>query len=86
MHLKKSESTISPDTPIKIDNMRYFTYVDFEMGPVTVSEEEIKKDYWDYWYYTMCQRYDRALVDEEYTFENCIDDWKSIHFAQELKS
>lgn len=47
----------------------------------TLSEDEIIKQYWDYWYGKMCEKYSKEHVDENYTKQNCIDDWTILHWA-----
>ena len=66
--------------------MRYYTYCQpaNEQGDpeyITMSENEIRKEYWPHWYQKMCDKYERSYVDENYSFEDCLDDWKIIHWA-----
>ena len=70
--------------------MRYFTIVQpkgetAEPEYVTLSEEDIRKEYYSYWYKKMCEKYEQSYVDEHYCFQDCLDDWKIIHWAQEVK-
>lgn len=70
--------------------MRYFTFVQpvNDAGDpeyVTMSEEEIRKEYYPYWYGKMCQKYEQAYVDEHYSFEDCLEDWITVHWAWEVK-
>lgn len=68
--------------------MRYFSFHEFSnFGDhiVTLSEDEVRKDYWPYWYEKMCNKYGKTHVDELYTFEDCLDDWKIVHWAWEVK-
>jgi hypothetical protein len=65
--------------------MRLFTYV--EPGPndtpveITISEDDIFEAYWPFWYNKMATKYgnDSPLI----TWENCLEDWKTIHWATE---
>ena len=73
--------------------MRYYSYKEYdpehpladETGGyiVTVSEEDIKRDYWPYWYEKMCKEFGQEDVDSKYTFEDCLDDWITVNWAWE---
>jgi len=68
--------------------MRYFTFVqpkDDSNEPeyVTLSEEDIRKEYYPYWYEKMCEKYGKEHVDATYTFEDCLYDWQVVHWATE---
>lgn len=70
--------------------MRYFTFVQpindtGDSEYVTMSEQEIWKEYYPDWYEQMCDKYEQAYVDENYSFEDCIEDWMIIHQAWESK-
>jgi hypothetical protein len=52
---------------------------------VTLSEEEILKDYWEWWYLRMCMKFGKEHVDENYSPADCIDDWCVVHWAWESK-
>jgi hypothetical protein len=71
--------------------MRYFSYNEYnEDHPsrgyiVTKSEEDIRKEYWPYWYGKMCDKYEQAYVDEHYCFEDCLTDWIVVNWAWEVK-
>jgi len=66
---------------------RYFTYIepDENMEPVTitVSEDELKEGYYKYWYERMTSKYGRVVVERDYTFEDCLDDFKAVNLAWE---
>jgi len=74
--------------------MRYYSYNEYnpdspladEMGGyvVTKSEEDIRKEYYPYWYGRMCQRFDKEYVDNNFTFEECLEDWVTINWAWEV--
>lgn len=65
--------------------MKYYSYVEpsefneLEATKFVLSEEEILKDYWDYW----CDRMKEAGKAEEINKKNCIDDFCAIHWATE---
>lgn len=67
--------------------MRYFSYNTFKTDPSidsyveTVSEEEIRKDYYPWWYEKMCKKYGKEHVDETCSFEECLEDWCTVHWA-----
>lgn len=67
--------------------MRYYSYYinsksDNDTRSIeTVSEDEIRKNYWSLWYTQMCDRYEQAYVDEHYCFEDCLDYWIATHRA-----
>ena len=71
--------------------MRYFCYNEYvPEAPdgnviVTMSEEEIQKTFWPYWYEKMCTKYGKDFVDSDYTFEDCLNDWIVVNWAWESK-
>jgi len=72
--------------------MRYWSYneqteKDGVEGNVvlTVSDEDILKEYWPYWYEKMCEKFGKEHVDANYCPEDCIDDFVVIHWAWESK-
>lgn len=69
--------------------MKYWTiaYPDREGRDVieTLSEDEILKEYWDYWYGRMCEKFGKEYTDANYTKQDCIDDWTVVHWAVESK-
>ena len=73
--------------------MRYYSYNEpgmntsgnvIENKVITVSEEEIRKNYYSYWYDTMCHKFGKDIVDKNYSFEDCLDDWVVVHWAWEV--
>lgn len=72
--------------------MRYYSYNEYdhnnpsEGSVVTLSEVDILKEYWPYWYGKMCEKYGQERVDAEYSFEDCLDDWQVVHWAWESKT
>lgn len=70
--------------------MRYFSYNEpHENGTdnvvVTKSEDEIREEYYSYWYEKMCAKYGKEHVDKKYSFEDCLDNWVVVHWAWEVK-
>jgi hypothetical protein len=67
--------------------MRHFSYNEYNENGVdggciyTLSEEDIRKQYWPYWYEKMCKKYEQSYVDENYCFEDCLCDWVAVHWA-----
>lgn len=64
--------------------LRYFSYNEYDSygeKVVTMSEEEIQKEYWPYWYKKMCNKFGQQHVDQNYSFEHCLQDWKDTHWA-----
>ncbi len=47
----------------------------------TLSEDDILKQYWDYWYGKMCEKFGKEHVDANYSKQDCIDDWTILHWA-----
>ena len=71
--------------------MRYWCYNEQDetqndgFRVVTVSEDDIKRTYWPYWYGKMCEKYSSEYVDANFTFEDCRDDWIVVNWAWESK-
>jgi len=66
--------------------MRYFSYDELvEPGEgtsvVTVSEDDIRKEYYPRWYEKMCKKYGKEEVDKNWSFEDCLEDWVTINYA-----
>jgi hypothetical protein len=69
------------------DKMRYYSFaypVDGEDCVETMSEDEIRKEYYPWWYGKMCEKYGKEHVDATYSFEECLEDWKIVHWAWEV--
>lgn len=66
--------------------MRYWTYVepgeDGKPNYVTVSEEEIRRNFYPTWRKRMIER---GYSVEDLCFLDCLDDWQAIHFAWEVE-
>lgn len=70
--------------------MRYFCYnelVEPDEGTnvITVSEEDIRKEYYPWWYKKMCEKYSKEEVDKNWSFEDCLEDWKIVNYAWEVE-
>lgn len=69
--------------------MRYWSvsYPDDNGNDVTetLSEEDIRKEYWPYWYGKMCEKFGKEFVDKTYSFEDCLEDWIVVNWAVESK-
>ena len=75
--------------------MRYFSYNEFDSdNPLsddtggyvqTLSEEDIRREYYPYWYKKMCEKYGQERVDNDYTFEDFLGDWIIVHWAWEVQ-
>ena len=72
--------------------MRYFCY-DELVDPgflregtrvVTVSEQEIREEYYPWWYEKMCKKYGKEEVHKNWSFEECLEDWVTLHYAWEV--
>ena len=66
--------------------MRYFSYDELvEPGEgtcvVTVSEDDIRKEFYPSWYERMCQKYGKEEVDKNWSFEECLEDWVTTYCA-----
>lgn len=70
--------------------MRYFRYSEPSQDEqnthafYTVSEQEILDTYWQSWYTLMCKKYTKEVVDQEYTVEDCIKGWQTVHWAWQV--
>ena len=66
--------------------MRVFKYNEYEdTEPRLITEQEIKVEYWPYWYERMCKKFGKQEVDSKFTFEDCLDDWVIVNWAWEVK-
>ena len=68
--------------------MRYYSYNEYVEDEsnliVTMSEEDIRRDYWPFWYGKMCKKYGKEHVDANYSFEECLEDWIVVNWAWEV--
>ena len=62
--------------------MRYFSFVesedDFNITKLVYSEREILDEFWEYW----CKEMKGNGYAELISYQNCIDDWCALHWAQ----
>ena len=66
--------------------MRVFKYNEYEdTEPRLITEQEIRVEYWPYWYERMCKKFGKEEVDSKFTFEDCLDDWVIVNWAWEVK-
>lgn len=68
--------------------MRYFSYDEyveeiFKDSMCTISEEDIRQNYYPIWYDKMCKRHGKKKVDEIYNFEDCLADWMIEYWGWE---
>lgn len=67
--------------------MRYYSYNEYNPDDddvVTLSEEDIRKTYYPYWYGKMCEKFGKEHVDKTYSFEDCLCDWIVVNWAWEV--
>lgn len=50
---------------------------------VTKSEDDIRREYWPYWYDRMCKKFGKEHVDAKFSFPDCLDDWIVVNWAWE---
>jgi hypothetical protein len=71
--------------------MRYFSFNDYKTAGAidpyvaTVSEDDIRRDYYPYWHERMCNRFGKEHVEKTYCFEDCLYDWIVATRAWESK-
>jgi hypothetical protein len=75
--------------------MRYYAYNEYEPNSlwadeednlvVILSEEDILKNYWPWWYGKMCKRFGKEEVDKYWTFEDCLEDWIVVNWAWKVE-
>jgi hypothetical protein len=70
--------------------MRYFCYdelVEPDSGTsvVTVSEEDIRKEYYPWWRERMIKKYGEQEFEKCWSFEDCLEDWMVTNWAWEVK-
>lgn len=71
--------------------MRYFCCYRYTENPssddyvVTKSEEDIRKEFYPYWYDKMCAKFGKEHVDATYSFEDCLQDWIVVNWGWESK-
>ena len=69
--------------------MRVFEHLEFDDSDVvitvTMTEQDIREQYYPYWYERMCETFGKEAVDRDYTFEDCLDHWVMVTWAKEKK-
>jgi len=68
--------------------MRYYCYNELaDDGSsnlvITMSEDDIRRNYYPYWYDRMCKKFGKEEVDDKYSFEDCLTDWLVVNWAWE---
>lgn len=76
--------------PSRGSKMRYYSYNHLAESEtkettnvVTLSEQEILDQFYDFWYERMCKKYGKGHVDENYGPQECIEDWVVVNWAWE---
>lgn len=68
--------------------MRYYSiqYPDINGKDVTetLSEHDIMATYFPFWYKKMCDKYGKTTVNNQYTWEDCLDDWITVNWAVKI--
>jgi hypothetical protein len=75
--------------------MRYYSYTEYDPDSpladetggyiVTLSEDDIRKQYYPYWYGRMCEKYEQYYLDKNYCFEDCLYDWIIVNWAWKVE-
>ncbi len=52
----------------------------------TMSEDEIREEYYPYWKERMIKKYGEEEFKKTWSFEECLEDWITIHWAWEVKN
>lgn len=58
--------------------MRIFSYHEYSEGKpiiLSVTELDIRKQWYPYWYEMMCKKYGKDVTDNQFDFDSCIEDW-----------
>ena len=67
-----SYNEFDPDSPLADESGGYI---------VTVSEDDILRDYYPFWYKRMCNKFGKDQVDQKYSFKECLEDWILVNWA-----
>lgn len=68
--------------------MRYYSFHEFvgdHSRVTTLSEEDIRKEYYPYWKKRMIEKFGEEYYNEHYSFETCLEDWIMVSWAWEVK-
>lgn len=74
--------------------MRYYSYYepvwddhDEIVGEqtFTVSEDDIRRDYFPLWEERMIAKFGREVYESTYSFKECVEDWLLTNWAWEVK-
>jgi hypothetical protein len=71
------------DPSTKSLSHEFITKIEYGIEYITMSEEDIRKEYWPYWYGEMQKRYPKDYIDATFSFEDCLEDWVHSHWATE---
>lgn len=79
------------DFVLNLEPARYFVFellesVD-ELGApttVTMTEAEIRASFWDSWRERMIKKVGAERFEREFTWQHCLEDWKTDHMAWEI--
>lgn len=71
--------------------MKYYSYHEYNPDPdantlVTLSEQEILDQYWEWWKEKMIKKFGKETFEEKYSEKDCIEDWVVDNWACELKT
>lgn len=50
----------------------------------TLTENDIRKEYYSYWYEQMCKKYGEEYVNDHYSWKDCLEDWIVVNWAVEV--
>jgi hypothetical protein len=64
--------------------MRQFKFNEYNVGPLTVTEEDIRTTYFPRWERSMIAKYGEKVYRLEFTFEDCIADWLTDYQGWEV--
>lgn len=49
-----------------------------------LSEYDILREYFPYWYDRMCEKYGEEYVNDNYRWDHCLEDWIVVNWAKEI--
>ena len=80
------QDILATEDCFEVEPMKYYSYNEYTDDGgmiVTMSEDEIIRSYWDYWYGKMVERFGKDHVDATYSIFDCIEVWVTVHWAWE---